>query len=368
MTVPVAVPEIPGGRTNEPLDLGTITAKLFESKDRGDGNLLAQSTTVTHTPRFPVTRFELPVEKPAETPSVVVLDDCDEDFKEIRPHHDALRILSKTDSGVHTSLLREFNTAQTVGAVHSVAVDAARGRIYLCEQVNQRITAVDNSGRKLWHVAPIRAGALAVDPRTGNLWCCVGADLAHGETVVLDTTGREVTSFPFRGIDIAYDSRTDGFWLVGYGVTKLSREGNAIFQKPHAGWACVSVAANPRDGSVWIIEARIPMWREASTGSGISPPTGRRSRRGTSVRNLPLASPVSPRPARPGSCQSRPGSCALQRTVRTCNPFLCRLVPSPSVRRLDRYGLQPRPRSSSSTGPASPRRFLASKPSPSSPG
>ena len=34
--VPVTVPEIPGGRTNEPLDLGTITAKLFETLKAGD--------------------------------------------------------------------------------------------------------------------------------------------------------------------------------------------------------------------------------------------------------------------------------------------------------------------------------------------
>ena len=30
------VPEMPGGRSNEPLDLGTITAKLFETLKVGD--------------------------------------------------------------------------------------------------------------------------------------------------------------------------------------------------------------------------------------------------------------------------------------------------------------------------------------------
>ena len=34
--VPVDVPEIPGGRTNESIDLGTITAKLFETLKAGD--------------------------------------------------------------------------------------------------------------------------------------------------------------------------------------------------------------------------------------------------------------------------------------------------------------------------------------------
>ena len=36
LRMPVVVPEIPGGRSNEPLDLGTITAKLFDAWKVGD--------------------------------------------------------------------------------------------------------------------------------------------------------------------------------------------------------------------------------------------------------------------------------------------------------------------------------------------
>ena len=242
-----------------------------------DGKFLATRKKEAQPERFPLTRFEVPVEKSVETPLAVVLDDCDEDFEAARPHHDALRILYKTEDGVRTSLLREFNTCQTVGAVHGVAIDAARGRIYLCEQVSHRVTAVDFHGRKLWQVAKINADALAVDPRTGNLWCSVGEDLAHGETVVLNADGQEVANFPFRGIDIAYDPHTDGFWLVGYGITKLSREGKVLFRKPQEGWAYASVAPNPRDGSVWVVERAHPdvagsmnrLWHLAADGSTI---------------------------------------------------------------------------------------------------
>ena len=118
-----------------------------------------------------------------------------------------------------------------------MALDATRGRVYISEQVANRVTALDRSGRKLWRVDDIDAAALAVDPRTGNLWCCVGKSLNDGETVVLDREGKEVESIPVRGIDIAYDPRTDGFWLVGYGITKLSRKGEVLFRKPHEGWA-----------------------------------------------------------------------------------------------------------------------------------
>ena len=63
---------------------------------------------------------------------------------------------------------------------------------------------------------------------------------------MLDPEGKEVASFPVRGIDLAYDPKTDGFWLVGYGITKLSRSGEVLFHKPRDGWACVSVAADPK--------------------------------------------------------------------------------------------------------------------------
>jgi peroxiredoxin len=212
--------------------------------------------------RFPVTRFEVPDEKPAGMPSVVVLDDCDEDFQENRPHHDGLRILqvSRTPEGgsVKSIIHKEFNTCQTIGAIHCVAVDAARGRIYVCELVGKRVTALDLRGRRLWQVDQIHASSLAVDPKTGHLWCAVGNDLAAGETVVFDGTGRAVTSFPVRGVDIAYDPRTEGFWLVGDAITKLSREGKVLFHQACEGWACVSVAVHPSDGSIWVVERAHP--------------------------------------------------------------------------------------------------------------
>jgi DNA-binding beta-propeller fold protein YncE len=212
--------------------------------------------------RFPVTRFEVPDEKPAATPTVVVLDDCDEDFQRDRPHRDSLRILQVSQApdqaSVKSIINKEFNTCETIGAIHCVSVDSTRGRIYVSELANDRVTALDFRGRRLWQVAKIAAGALAVDPKTGRLWCTVGHNLERGETVVLDGMGQMVASFPVRGVDIAYDPHTDGFWLVGNEITKLSREGKVLFQQPCSGWAFVSVAVNRSDGSVWIVERAHP--------------------------------------------------------------------------------------------------------------
>jgi RNA polymerase sigma factor (sigma-70 family) len=191
-------------------------------------------------------------DKQTGKPLVVALDDCDEDYGEDRPHQDGLRIIEESGNqdDSRTVSFKEFNTCQTIGAIHCVAIDPARGRIYLSELVGGRVTALDIRGRKLWQVDKIEARALAVDPKTGNIWC------AGGTTMVLDTTGREVMNVFVFGVDIAYDPKTDCFWVVCDGITKLSREGKALFDKPCNGWKCVSVAANPRDGSVWIVERK----------------------------------------------------------------------------------------------------------------
>ncbi len=212
--------------------------------------------------RYPVTRYEAPGDKPASTPSAVVLDDCDETFEAGWPHHDGLRILRASDTqkggSVKSIIQEEYNACQTIGAIHCLAVNAAGGRIYLCELAGNRVTALDFQGRKLWQVGKVKAGALAVDPKTGRLWCSVGSSLAAGETVVFDGAGREVASFPLRGVDIAYDPHTEAFWLVGDAITKVTREGKVLFQKPGTGWAFVSAAVNPNDGSVWIVERAHP--------------------------------------------------------------------------------------------------------------
>jgi hypothetical protein len=212
--------------------------------------------------RFPVTRFEVPDVKREGNPSAVVLDDCDKGFEKNRPHRDGLRILEVSQTpglgNVKSRFIREFNTCQTVGAIHCVSVDPTRERIYVSELAGNRVTSLDLQGRELWQVGEISASALAVDPKTGFLWCTTGRSLTDGETVVLDGKGREVASFPYRGVDIAFDPHTEGFWLVGNQITKLSRSGKVLFQQECEGWAFVSVAVNQTDGSVWTIERAHP--------------------------------------------------------------------------------------------------------------
>jgi uncharacterized protein (TIGR03067 family) len=199
-----------------------------------------------------------PVEagKPLPDVAVAVLDDSDPDYKGDGPHGDGIRVLSR--EGKELFALTGLNNCQTIGSNHAVAIDAKRGRIYFRQLVARRVTALDFSGTTLFEVDEFHADSLAVDPATGNVWCLTGKALGDGETVVVNDRGELVASYPIDGFDIAHDPKTDTFWIVGKSIVKLDRRGEVVFRKSPGGWARVSVAINPRDGSAWIAERRHP--------------------------------------------------------------------------------------------------------------
>lgn len=235
--------------------------------------LFQSAATAERPPRFPVTHFAPdPAAELSELPTVVVLDDSDPVFTGDR-HTDALRLLSA--DGRTLKILREFNTCQTVGGIHAVAVDPQRGRFFISELVGKSVHCFDRHGRRLWQVHRIAADALAVDPLTGHVWCSSGSSLNHGATVVLDERGREVAAFPLRAVDLQFDPHSDGFWMVGNRTLKVNRGGAVLFEKPVEGWCCPSLAVHPVSGSVWFIERDHPdvanshdrLWKLNADGS-----------------------------------------------------------------------------------------------------
>lgn len=225
--------------------------------------------------RFPIKRFEPAGElKPlAGKPGALVLDNSDPDYDGTKPHHDGLRLLSTT--GAELWAVTDLHTGGSVGGSHSIALDAARGRIYVCESAAKRIAAFRIDGQRLWQVEQVEADTLAIDDKTGNLWSSEGGMLNDGETVVFDTEGNEVAAYPFRAIDLAYDPHDQAIWLAGYETIKLSREGKVLFRQRVDGWCCASVSVNPNDGSVWLAERQHPdtprstnrVWHLNSDGS-----------------------------------------------------------------------------------------------------
>lgn len=50
----------------------------------------------------------------------------------------------------------------------------------------------------------------------------------------------------------------DAFWLAGYEIIKLDRQGSILFRQPVNGWWCASVSVNPKSGGVWLVERNHP--------------------------------------------------------------------------------------------------------------
>jgi hypothetical protein len=222
-----------------------------------DDAMFERAANAERPPRFPVVRFDPALDDVLNVePAVVVLDDCDPDYDRGHLHSDGLRLI--TADGKVLREFREFNNCQTVGGVHGVAVDQLRGRIYVREIVGGRVVCLDHEGRKLWQVEMIDADVLAVDSKTGHVWCSRGQALNQGETIVLDRDGREVAAYPIRGVDIEYDPHSDSFWLAGYEFLNVKRDGTVVFRNKVPGWCCPSLSVDSTKGSVWMIERDHP--------------------------------------------------------------------------------------------------------------
>ncbi len=190
--------------------------------------------------------------KPAPEVAVAVLDDCDPNFKEPGPHHDGIRLLAA--DGTELYVRQDLNNCETVGDNHGVVIDSKRQRVYFRELVAGRVTGIDFAGKTLF-TSSYATDAIAVDPKTGNLWCLSGGGTIYGEKLyLLDNEGGLIRTYPIAGFDIAYDPHDDAFWIVGKGISKIDRNGKALFQGPEAKWVYAAVAPNPHDGSVWVVE------------------------------------------------------------------------------------------------------------------
>ncbi len=188
--------------------------------------------------------------------AVAVLDDCDPNYKGSGPHGDGIRLIAA--DGKELYIRKDLNNCQTIGANHGVVIDSARGHVFFRELVANRVTGIDFTGKTLFQTE-IGANALAVDPRTGNLWCLTGTGTIYsGKTSVLDSNGGLIQTYTLDGFDIAYDSHDDAFWIVGEYVMKVSRKGEILFRTTKAKWSYVSVAPNKQDGSAWVVERNHP--------------------------------------------------------------------------------------------------------------
>jgi hypothetical protein len=192
---------------------------------------------------------------PGSEVAAAVLDDCDPNYEGPGPHGDGIRLVAADGGEVHVR--KGLNNCETISANHGVVLDPKRRHVYFRELAADRVTGMDFTGKTLFQAA-MKAGSLAIEPQTGNLWCLTGHSVGQGKTALVDSAGVLIRTYPVTGSDITYDSHGDAFWIVGEHVLKVNRQGEVLFRTTKAAWNYVSVAPNPQDGSAWVVERNHP--------------------------------------------------------------------------------------------------------------
>lgn len=204
--------------------------------------------------RFPIVRYSLPDQTTPTTgePAVLVVDDVDGDINKGAAQSGRIRLL--TEAGAAVWAPSPFHRLDS--RFHRAAVDRPRNRIYITEERPRRLIALDLQGRRHWHIEGLGLYALAVDDKTGNVWCCRGIKYPDMETVVFSPQGDEVAVHSQSGFHIAFDPHSDAFWMIADNkrLTKVNRNGEKLFDKSMAQFMLSSVSVNPTNGQVWIVE------------------------------------------------------------------------------------------------------------------
>lgn len=189
---------------------------------------------------------------------VIVLDNCDPEFKDRAAYEDNLTSIDA--QGKLVFRVAGLNNCESIGSNHMIATDAARGWIWIAENVGHNLRKFDRTGKELVIVRGTEASALAVDPDTGNLWALTSKGTIYGDkTVVFDSSGKQLATYDVSGYDISYDAKDKAFWIAGKNIAKISAsKGEIFFQKQITTWCASSIAVHPGTGKVWIAVRRHP--------------------------------------------------------------------------------------------------------------
>ncbi len=186
----------------------------------------------------------------ARMTGVLVLDNCDDQFKDKEEYKDNLTLLDS--KGRQTFRISGFNNCESIGSSHMVAVDPARKCVWVIENVAHRIRRFDLTGKETLAIEAVQGSAIAVDPETGNVWALAGGQIGKGKTIVYDDKGNQVAQYEVHGWDIAYDKKAKAFWIADNNLTKLSAaKGEVVFSANISTWCASSLDVDPKTGAAW---------------------------------------------------------------------------------------------------------------------
>ena len=77
--------------------------------------------------------------------------------------------------------------------------------------------------------------------------------IGEGSVEVFGPDGQSKAVYDFHGYDIIHDPSEPAFWLCDKHLLKVSSDGKVLMRKEVAEWCAVSVAIDPKAKTVWVV-------------------------------------------------------------------------------------------------------------------
>jgi len=196
-----------------------------------------------------VAQTETPTPLP-QPPHILVLDNCDSDYK-VPPFNDGVLFLNS--KGEVINKIGGLNICQNVGGNRAISVSRDGRFFVVCENVAKKITAYDLlTGNEIWSL-PGEFICAAIDQ--GVTYALTSDGRIYGNGILAIDSRGNITkqSAVITGYDIVVDPNAKVLWSVGGDIKKCDMNLQAVRTIDCITWCAVSVAINP-DGSIWVAE------------------------------------------------------------------------------------------------------------------
>jgi DNA-binding beta-propeller fold protein YncE len=185
-----------------------------------------------------------------ESPHILVLDNCDSDYK-VPPFTDSVLFLNSEGKAINQ--ISGLNICQNIGSNRAISVSQDGQFFVVCENVADKISAYNiSTGNLLWSLQGKYMSAVIAQDIVYSL---VSDDTTHAERIhAVDHRGNIIKQSAWiNGFDMAIEPNGISLWVVGENITKYNKDLQVVQTIDPIDWRAVSVDINS-DGSIWVAE------------------------------------------------------------------------------------------------------------------
>jgi hypothetical protein len=189
-----------------------------------------------------------------QSPHILVLDNCDSDYK-IPPFTDT--ILSLDSKGKVINEISGLNICQNVGGNRAISVSQDGRFFVVCENVADKISAYTiSTGNLLWSVQGEYTSAVVAQD---IVYALTSDGTIYGNGIQAFDLGGNIIkqSNEINGFDMVIDPNGSFLWVVGDDIKKCDMNFRVVKVIKTINWCAVSVDISS-DGSIWVAERKHP--------------------------------------------------------------------------------------------------------------